>query len=86
MAVSHDALQKSLEFVNTQTSFVKNLSKRSWTQPTVTWNNHSRIWTLAAQDHVAALLPSKYEANFFQDLPEVIAGQIGRELHLLGAS
>jgi hypothetical protein len=61
---------------------VKDLAKGSWTEPTVTRNNHSRIWTLAAQDHVAAFLPPKYEPNFFKDFPKVIAGEIGRELHL----
>jgi len=54
-----------------QTSFVKNLSKRSHSKAAVIWHNDARIWRFAKQDHVAAFLALKHEAELFERLPKI---------------
>lgn len=64
---------------------MKNLAKRAGAETTVVRNNHTRMWTFATENHVAALLALKHKTDSFKGLPKILAGKVRRELHLPSA-
>ena len=64
-------LEQLLELLDGEPRFVKNLTKGTGTNTAMIRNNYARNRIFPPKDHVAALLPLKYETNPFQSLPKI---------------
>jgi hypothetical protein len=65
------SLEEILKSFHAEARFVKDLTQRSDPKTSMIRDNHPRVWTFAAENHMASFLPLKHETNFLKNLPEI---------------
>jgi hypothetical protein len=65
------SLEEILKSFHAETRFLKDLTQRSDPKTPMVRDNNTRVWTFAAENHVAPLLPLKHETDSLKNLPEI---------------